>query len=84
MVFCMQTLHFDHLVGASPDLIRYLLVSGVTPPLSAAGIQDMMKIHCSPPGSNLRQSEEAVILNWFHFLQECEGTCTCYEHLLGA
>ena len=80
----MQTLHFDHLVGASPDLIRYLLVSGATPPLSAAGILDMMKVHYSPPGSNLRQSEEAVILNWFDFLQECEGTRTCYEHLLGA
>lgn len=78
----LETLHFDHLVGASPDMIRCLLVSGAVPPLSAASLQDMMKIQYSLPGSNLRQSEEAVTLNWFNFLQECERKC--YVHALGA
>lgn len=69
----LQTLHFDHLVGASPGMVRCLLVAKGALLLSAASLQDMMKITYSPPGCNLRQSEEAVTLNWFNFLQECEG-----------
>ena len=67
----LQTLHFDHIVGASPSVIRCLLVPGSGIRLTAAGLQDTMKIQYSPPGSNWRQMEETVILNWFNFLQEC-------------
>ena len=69
----LQTLHFDHIVGASPSVIRCLLVSGSGIRLTAAGLQDTMKIQYTPSGSNWRQMEETVILNWFNLLQECEG-----------
>ena len=74
----LQTLHFDHVVGASPSVIRSLLVSGSDNLLTAGSLQDMMKIHYSPPGSNWCKMEETVTLNRFNFLQECEGTIFIY------
>lgn len=69
----LQTLNFSHMIEASPSVMRCLFVSGGLTALTPASLQDMMKIHYSPAGSNSRHDEETVILNWFNFLQECEG-----------
>ena len=64
--------HFSHLVTANPQAIRSLFVSREQN-LTAIDMQELFDVQYSPQGSNKRSHEEAVIINWFNLLQDCEG-----------
>ena len=67
-----NTLNFGHLVTANPQAIRSLFVSRQQN-LTAIDMQELFDVQYSPQGSNKRSHEEAVIINWFNLLQDCEG-----------
>ena len=70
----MNTLNFDHLITGNPQAVRSLLVSGDPFRVSATNMQEMLQVQYSPQWSNDRFHEEAVIINYFNLLQDCEGT----------
>lgn len=78
----LSTLHFNHLITANPQAVRSLLASGDPFHVSAASMQELFKIEFSPQGSNDRFHEEAVIMNYYNFLQDCEGTVLCLYMIL--
>ena len=68
----LQTLQIEHLVHDHPDIVWSLLAYKENE-LTAGFIQDLYEVHYSPKGSNDIKDEQAVIMNWYTFLLECEG-----------
>ena len=55
-----------------PDIVWSLLAYKPNE-LTAGYVQDLFEAHHSPKGSNDVKDEQAVIMNWYTFLVECEG-----------
>ena len=68
----VNTLNFQNLITSNPQATRSLLVFGKST-LSATFLQEAFIIDYSLNGSNDKSQEEAVIMNFFDFLQDCEG-----------
>ena len=68
----LETLQIEHLVHEHPDIVWSLLAYKPNE-LTAGYIQDLFDVHYSPKGSNDVKDEQAVIMNWYTFLVECEG-----------
>ncbi len=67
----VNTLNFFYLIMSNPQDTRSLFVFGKSS-LSATYLQEAFIIDYSN-GSNDKIQEEAVIMNFFDFLQDCEG-----------
>ena len=76
----MNTLNFGHLITTNNHAIRSFFIQEKYPHLSAAFMQEIFLVQYSPEGSNDRIHEEAVVMNWFDFLQDCEGTNVRYVY----
>ena len=68
----LQTLQIEHLVHDHPDIVWSLLAHKQNE-LTAGYIQNLFEVQYSPKGSNDIRDEQAVIMNWYTFLMECEG-----------
>lgn len=66
-----STLGMLDLLRNNPTVMRPLFVSS-NACLVADNVYDAFEICFSPEGSNKRQSEEATIMQWVHFLQNVE------------
>ena len=64
----------EHLVRDNSQVVRSLLVFQHKQ-VTADVIQDLFKVQYSPTGSNNLRDEQAVIMHWYTFLQECDGMC---------
>jgi hypothetical protein len=61
-------------VHEHPDIVWSLLAYKPNEPTAGyIPIQDLFEVHYSPKGSNDVKDEQAVIMNWYTFLVECEG-----------
>ena len=69
----INTLNFSQLVGANHNAVWSLFTSKGHRSLSTSFMQEIFLVQYSPDGSNSRIHEEAVIINWFNHLQDCEG-----------
>lgn len=72
----LKSLEILSLVRNNPQVARQLFVKGTPKPLTADSIYDMFTPVLSPQMSNLREKEEAQLLNWSNFLGFVEGTFT--------
>ena len=63
----------EHLIQEHPEIVRSLLVFKENE-LTAGCIQDLFHVQFSPKGSNDFRNEETVVMHWYCFLTECEGT----------
>ena len=68
----VNTLNFNHIIASNPQAVRSLFVPSNFH-LTASFMQEEFIIEYSIDGSNDRVREEAVIMNWFDYLQDCEG-----------
>lgn len=55
-----------------PSIMEELFCGG-PPPLSAATLLDLFKIHYSPKGSNRRALEEVAVAHWRDWIIEVAG-----------
>ena len=69
----VPTLNFSQLIGANHNAVWYLFTSKGHRSLSTSFMQEIFLMQYSPDGSNSRTHEEAVIMNWFNYLQDCVG-----------
>lgn len=67
-----NTLNLQKLISSNPQAVRSLFVIGASS-LSASFLQEAFVIDYSLDGSNDKLQEESVIMNFFDFLQDCEG-----------
>ena len=68
---------FDALMESSPHVIRKCF----QPPechITSSYIQYLFKPEFSPRGSNKRETEEALVMAWIHYLQNLEGNMSCF------
>ena len=68
----LGTLHLEHLCEAHPNLLWSLLVADKKR-LTAASFQEMFLVCYSAQGSNDRMAEEAIVMSFYDYLQDCEG-----------
>ena len=73
---CMGVLQF---IRENPALLHPLFLPQPSAPLTADYMIIPFATKFSPPGSNSREEEEAVVMKWVQFLQAIEGIHT--EHL---
>ena len=72
----LKTLDIFDLLRSNPNKMRQLFVNENPDSLTADKMLDMFLSNLSPLGSNRRESEEAVVMNWVNYLQMIEGTQT--------
>lgn len=60
------------LIRDNPNKFMQLFVHSVPQPLTTDHMLELFPPKYSPPGSNCREVEEAVIMLWIHFLQNIE------------
>ena len=70
----LKALQMEHLVRDHPQVIQSLLAFQQKQ-VTADTIQDLFKVQYSPRGSNAVRDEQAVVMHWYTFLQECDGVC---------
>ena len=68
----LETLHNEQIVHEYPDVFWSLLARKENQ-LTAAYIQDLFNVQYSAKGSNDAKHEQAVIMNWYTYLMECQG-----------
>ena len=66
-----QTVQMALLVCLHPDEIRALLVASSLYDVKASFFHDHFVVQYSEQGSNGRTAEEAVMLNWAEYINEC-------------
>ena len=66
-----ETLQMELLVCLHPDEIRALLVASSLYDVKASFFHDHFIVQYSEQGSNGRTAEEAVMLNWAEYINEC-------------
>ena len=68
----LDSLRLLQLMKSQPSLLKSLFV--YQPQTITAGkIQDLLIPDYKPRGSNQREEEEAVVMNWNEYLQDLEG-----------
>ena len=76
----LDALHVGSLIKVHPLLLKQLFTYSATQVTSQDLRQLLVPVY-SPRGSNAREEEEAVMLNWNYYLQDIEGIkvdyCTC-------
>ena len=70
----LRTLGVLSLLEKYPHHFRPLLQSTTKPLLTASQMMALFKPQWSLPGSNQREKEELIILNWTTYLDETQGT----------
>ena len=68
----LETLQIEHIVHEHPEVF-WSLIASKDNELTAGCIQDLFEVQYSPKGSNNAKAQQAVIMNWYTFLIECEG-----------
>ena len=68
-----DVLHFGDIMHSHPTLLKPLFVSSGRSKLSANSFLSLFKINYSPQGSNMRESEEDVMLHFNYYIEELEG-----------
>ena len=68
----LQTLSFDVLMKTYPDQLRKVFIPSEQA-ISAEFLQDFLEVQYSLIGSNSRQAEEAIMMNWILYIQNIEG-----------
>ena len=68
-----DTLQMESLVCIHPREILSFLIATKKFDVTSAFLIDSILVNYSLPGSNLRTSEEAIILSWNEYLEECSG-----------
>ena len=77
----LQALKLDSLIQHHPAALRQLFTHCPTT-LTAEQLSSLMVPVYSPPGSNNRESEDAVMMNWLYFLEDVEGKYNSYFVLI--
>jgi len=79
----METLEFKRLATRNSTMVWSLLAASERPKkLKCIEVQDLFTVLYSPIGSNNRQREEASIMYFYTFLQECEGKQVYYRRFI--
>ena len=69
-----ETLGFNSLITLHPNSIWKLLASSTSFDVTSSYILDLFVIQYSHQGSNDRTKEEAIVLLWWDYVMECQGT----------
>ena len=69
----LKTLGILQLMQQHPQLFRPLLQSATKPLLTSSQMLKLFQPVWSPNGSNQREKEELVVLNWTTYLDEMQG-----------
>ena len=69
----LKTLGVLELLRSNPNAMRQLFIHSEVP-LTVDLMLDMFVSNLSPSGSNSREMEEAVVMNWVNYLQIIEGS----------
>ena len=67
-------LEFEKIIDAHPNQVWSLLIAEGKPNLKAESLQQLFTIKYSEAGSNLKISEVNVVMNFWSYMQDCEGT----------
>lgn len=70
------TLNFLELVRQNPKSMRSLFVHQDPIPLTADALYDLLPVQFSPVGSNMREREEEIVMQWNELIQCIEGNIT--------
>ena len=73
----LTTLEVLDLIVHNPNGMEALFVYSIPPPLTADKMVDMFQPRFSPTGANRREVEEAVVMQWIHYLQLIESRLIC-------
>lgn len=68
----LQTLDVATLIKQHPSIMRQVFTSN-TLPVTARDLTNLLVPVYSPVGSNAREEEEAIMLNWNYYLQDIQG-----------
>ena len=70
--FCkgLETHNIIHLVRTSKYAVKKLFVHGS---ITVEKLFDLLTPDFSPRGSNIREEEEAVVMNWHDYLKDIDG-----------
>lgn len=69
----LGTLGILQLMQKYPTLMKPLFLDSAQKAMKVSDVLDLFSVEWSPSGSNQREEEEAVILQWTEYVQEIEG-----------
>jgi hypothetical protein len=69
----LETLGIGYLLRTSSAVVKQLFVSNNQGVITVRKLQEILIPEFSPRGSNIREEEEAIIMNWNDYLKDIEG-----------
>ena len=78
--FCkgLETHNILHLIRTSKYAVKKLYVHDFQGSVTVQSLFELLTPEFSPRGSNIREEEEAVVMNWHDYLKDIEGnSLTC-------